>query len=461
MVQKYAIKNKLTKKLRDQVMAWHISKKNFNNKNQYTQKYSLIAITLLMGLVIVFAVNILQHKKIKYIKQNIELPSIDEENYSDIPNDYNDWITITTKEHDTLGKIISTLNINPGTLQNILKNNKFAKELINLRPNQQIRFLIKNNTLLKIIFPHNTTEMLIVELKDNTYTTKIEKRTIDMREEFLSVTIHGSLHASAKKQQLPFTIIQQMAKIFEWEINFAKDLREGDIFNIIYESFYVDDTKINSGKVIAIEYKSKNRTLQAIAHKNNNGDIDYYTPQGRSLKKAFSRYPIQFSHISSNFSLARKHPILNYVRPHKGVDLAARLGTPIYATGDGRIKSIGMNHGYGNMIKIVHNKTYSTIYAHLLKFQKGLYKGAYVKRGQLIGYVGQTGLATAPHCHYEFHINQKAQNPTTVQLPQAESVPNKDKSYFDGKAKQLIANLNLYTASNLADAKIKKDADTG
>lgn len=169
-----------------------------------------------------------------------------------------------------------------------------------------------------------------------------------------------------------------------------------------------------------------------------------------SLKKAFTRYPVKFSHISSTFSLSRMHPVLKRKRPHKGVDLAAPIGTPIYAVGDGRIVSIGRHNGYGNMIKIAHNKTYRTVYAHMLKFQRGLSNGSRVKRGQIIGYVGQTGLATGPHCHFEFHINSHPKNPTTVDLPRAAPIPTNELAAFQSQTGTLLAQMKLYEEAALA-----------
>lgn len=190
------------------------------------------------------------------------------------------------------------------------------------------------------------------------------------------------------------------------------------------------------------------------------GHSDYYSPQGTSLKNAFNRYPLRFSHISSTFSLSRYHPILHYRRPHRGVDLAAPIGTPILATGNGRIEIIGRQSGYGNMIKIKHNKSYSTIYGHMLRFQKGLSKGSYIKKGQVIGYVGQTGLASGPHCHYEFHINHQPKNPTTVNLPKGDSIPAREMTSFKANTNTLLAQLKSYETGRLANSS-KKNAKLG
>lgn len=435
---------------------------SFNeNKANIKRKYWWQIAIIFILIFFIVLVNLKQQNQANFIEQYIELPEAYENFETDIPEDYTDWNSITTQDKDTLSKVFERLNISQQTLYDILKDNPHQKQITNVKPDQQIRALVRDNVLNKLIMPYSATELITITKCGNKYKTQIESRVIDSHQEFLNATIKKSLYQTAKDKKIPYTLIQQMAKIFEWEVDFSKDIHPGDSFNIIYESFYVENTKVNTGKILAAEYKSGNRVYQAIAHENKNGDLEYYTPEGHSLKKAFSRYPLKFSHISSSFSLARKHPILNYIRAHKGIDLAARMGTPIHATGDGRIKNIGTHHGYGNMIKIAHNKIYASVYAHLSRFEKGLKRGDYVKRGQVIGYVGQTGLATAPHCHYEFHVNQRAQNPATIKLPQADSINKNELANFSFKANQLIASLKLYAESNLAQSKGSKQSETG
>ncbi|MDP3561115.1 MAG: peptidoglycan DD-metalloendopeptidase family protein [Legionellaceae bacterium] len=402
------------------------------------------------------------HKKSNYIKQTVELPSLDEEAEQSLPQDDNiGWKTITTRPGDTLGRLFSQSELSQQTLQAVLHNNPYAKTLTNIKPNQQIQFLIHDHVLEKIMFPLNATEFLIVSQKNEQYITKIKARTMDAHEDYITATVRGSLYGTAQQKKIPPKLIQQMIEIFNWEIDFAKDIHSGDHFSILYKAFYVDDTLVSTGEILAVSYTARDMVHQAIRHTNDNGDDDYYTPEGTSLKKAFTRYPVKFSHISSTYSRSRYHAILHYNRPHKGVDLAAAIGTPIYATGDGRVQIIGRQNGYGNMIKLIHNKTYASIYGHLLKFQKGLSKGDYVKRGQIIGYVGQTGLATGPHCHYEFHVNQEPKNPTTIKLPRAAPISARERLAFHAKANRLLASLKLYEDSTLADAKSKRSTNTG
>ncbi|KTD22117.1 peptidase, M23/M37 family [Legionella lansingensis] len=362
----------------------------------------------------------------------------------------NDWKIIKTRSGDSLTTVFKRLGLSPQTLQAIMRGNPHAKALSQLKTDQEIQLLIKKQTLEKMILPYTNLEELVVVREGQRYKTKILTRKTTSQNHIVAATVHGSLYGTAKRNNIPYKLVQQMTEIFTWDINFAKDIRAGDQFIIMYQALYVGDKLVGAGDILAVKYKTRGRTYEAIRHTDRRGHSDYYSLQGTSLKKAFERYPLRFSHISSPFSLSRYHPILHYRRPHKGVDLAAPIGTPIRATGDGRIEIIGRQSGYGNMIKINHNKTYSTIYGHMLKFQKGLSRGDFVKRGQIIGYVGQTGLASGPHCHYEFHINRQPKNPTTVNLPRGFPIEAREMASFKANSAKLLAQLKLFEQTRLA-----------
>ncbi len=367
----------------------------------------------------------------------------------------NELTTIKTREKDSLTTVFRRLGLTSQTLQTIMRENPRAKALAKLQPNQQLQFLIKNHTLEKMIAPISSTQFIVVYRQGRHYTTKINSYKIASHNHYMTATVQGSLYTTAKRHNIPYKLVQQMTEIFAWDINFAKDVKVGDQFTIIYKALFVEDKMVGTGDIIAVSYRNRGKTFQAVMHTSRAGHSDYYSPQGTSLKNAFNRYPLHFSHISSTFSLSRYHPILHYRRAHKGVDLAAPIGTPILATGDGRIEIIGRQSGYGNMVKITHNKTYSTIYGHMLKFQKGLYKGAFVKKGQIIGYVGQTGLASGPHCHYEFHINSQPKNPTTVNLPRGNTIPAREMAKFKANTSTLLAQLKLYETGRLNKKKVQ------
>ena len=377
-----------------------------------------LLITILLSY---FLVKIWSHKqKTNYASRTLSLPKLDTyKAETDELAENNGWTIVKTQKGDSLASIFKRAGLSRQTLQAVLQNNKHAKTLANIKPDQQIQLLIHNQLLEKLIFPVSATQFLVISHEEKNYSCKIKSRKMSVHDDYLTATVRGSLYSTAKRHNIPYKLIQQMTELLNWEIDFAREVRAGDQFSIIYQAYYVDDKLVSTGDIIAVTYTNRGKPHQAIRYANTAGDYDYFTPQGVSLKKAFSRYPVKFSHISSTYSLSRYHPILHYRRPHKGVDLAASIGTPVHATGDGRIEIIDRHNGYGNMIKISHNKTYSSLYAHLLRFQKGLAKGAQVKRGQVIGYVGQTGLADGPHCHYEFHVNHQPKNPTTIELPHA------------------------------------------
>ena len=402
------------------------------------------------------------HQKIIYANKSLSLPeleSLKSDAEDEAEDENNGWTIVKTRSGDSLSSIFKRAGLGRQTLQTVLHNNPHAKTLANIKPNQQIQLFIREEALEKLIFPVSTTQFLVVTRDGKNYSSKLKSRKMDSHTDYLTATVRGSLYSTAKRMNVPYKLVRQMTNIFNWEIDFIKDIRAGDQFSMVYQAYYIDDKLVSTGDIIAVSYTNRGKKYQAIRHIGSNGDYDYFTPEGKSLKKAFSRYPIKFSHISSSYSLSRYHPILHYRRAHKGVDLAAPIGTPIYATGDGRIELIDRHNGYGNMIKIAHDKTYSSLYAHLLKFQKGLSKGSRVKRGQVIGYVGQTGLADGPHCHYEFHIHQQPKNPSTVPLPHASPVPGREMASFKNKAGTLLAQLKLFEDANLVAAG-KKSTDT-
>lgn len=437
---------------------------HLNKKSIHLSKI-VIFLAVTIGLLLCYVlIKTYSHNKSIYTNKSIALPDLMpyEDELEKAANDKNNqWQTIIALAGDTLGSIFNRVGLTQQTLLTILHNNPYAKTLSNIKPNQSIQFLIRDNTLEKLILPLNPTQVLLIYHEGSHYISKIKSRDMTSHDEFLTATVHGSLYGTAKRNNLPYKLVQQMTEIFNWEIDFAKDIRSGDQFSMVYKAFYIDDKLITTGDLLAVSYTNRGKVHQAVRYVNAAGDYDYYSPTGTSLKKAFSRYPIQFSHISSTFSLSRYHPILHYNRPHKGVDLAAPIGTPIHATANGRIEIIGRDSGYGNMIKIAHDKTYASVYGHLLRFQKGLSRGSVVKKGQVIGFVGQSGLADGPHCHYEFHVNHHPKNPSTVELPRSSPLSGRERTQFQANAATLLARLKLYEDGNLVAATANKKQQLG
>lgn len=409
-----------------------------------------IALLILIGL---FSISKVRHHS-KYQKQEINLPELETLSEEETEENSDGWVTIKPRAGDTLGKIFVRAGLPQSTLYKILDHNPHAKLFGRIAPNQEIRFQIENNQLTQMILPIDTLQYLTVLNTKQGYQTELQTKNMTERREYISTTVRGSLYQTAKQANIPVKLIDQINKIFFWQVQLSREIRQGDRLNISFNSYYIKDQRVKIGDILAVSYKHADGTAyEAVRHESKNGAVTYYRPNGTSLNKAFDRYPIRFSHISSNFGSARKHPVLHYTRPHKGIDLAAPIGTPIYAIGDGRINFQGRQNGYGNVVKVMHDKQYTTVYAHMLKFQKGLRSGSYVKRGQVIGYVGQSGLATGPHCHYELHVNRIPRNPASVALPMAMPIPRHEAPVFYQNARSLLAQLKLFEDSQLASAK--------
>ncbi|MCW8386452.1 peptidoglycan DD-metalloendopeptidase family protein [Fluoribacter dumoffii] len=369
----------------------------------------------------------------------------------------NEWQTVRPRSGDSMATIFKRLGLTAQNLHLVMQKNPYAKALTAIKPSQELKFLINKNKLEKLVIPMNNIQTLTVYRDGAVYKTKIDSKKVKTQERYVTGVVKGSLYATAQRLGIPRKLIQQMTTILRKEIDFSRSIRSGDRFSIAYDSFYVENKMVGIGDIVAVSYTNQGKTAQAVRHISRNGTRDYYTPKGESFKKAFSRYPIKFSHISSTFTTSRYHPILHYKRAHKGIDLAAPIGTPIQSVGDGVITNIGRHNGYGNMIEVKHDKTYSTLYGHMLRFAKGLSKGSRIKRGQVIGYVGQTGLATGPHCHYELHVHNQPRNPTTTYLPTASPVPAREMAQFRAKVRNVFAQLKSLEKTNYA----QKDNNKG
>ncbi len=349
--------------------------------------------------------------------------------------------TMIIRKGDTLGRIFKQLGLSAKNLQEVMHAKPQSRHLTHLKIGQSLTFTVENGRLKTLQFPYSFAESLVITDSAHHYQSVVQQKSTTAHRQFIAATLRGSLYSMAKRKQIPYQLVQQMTTILSREVDFKKGIRTGDHFDILYEARYVEDKQVNTGDILAVRYTNKGITHEAVRYTNKDGTTNYYTPQGLSLRKAFDRYPVRFSHIGSPFSLSRYHPILHYRRPHYGIDLAAPIGTPIHAIGDGHIEVMQWKSGYGNMIKIHHNGMYSTIYGHLSRFEKGLSRGQAVRRGQVIGYVGQSGLASGPHCHFEFHKYQHPINPTTIHLPHADPVPHHEMAKFKNTAKKFLAQL--------------------
>ena len=261
---------------------------------------------------------------------------------------------------------------------------------------------------------------------------------------FKNIEINNSLYVDGLKEGLPDSVIMDLVYIFGWDIDFVHDIRPGDSYSLIYEEVFVNGEKKLDGDILIAEFINRDRTHTAIRYKLQNGFSEYFSLEGRNVKKAFLRSPVKFSYISSSYNLKRRHPILHKIRAHTGVDYAASRGTPVRTTGDGTVVFANKKGGYGNLVEIKHTEDYSTRYAHLNKFHSKIKVGEKVKQSETIGYVGRTGTATGDHLHYEFRVNGKHTNPLTVKLPNAKPIHENDKDSYGLHAKKILADLKNY-----------------
>lgn len=258
-------------------------------------------------------------------------------------------------------------------------------------------------------------------------------------------TVTSSLSQAGNKAGLSEELMNQLTRIFAWDIDFATNLRNGDRFTVVYERGGFN----GADDIVATEFVNRGKTFRAVRYIDKEGYANYYSPEGNALQKAFLSTPVDFARISSHFDLNRRHPVLNRIRAHKGVDYAARTGTPVKATGNGEIAFLGRKGGYGQVVIIKHGDRYETVYAHLSRYKSGLQEGSMVRQGEVIGYVGQTGLATGPHLHYEFRIDGMHQNPLTAQLSNSIPVRSTALADFKSQTQDPLAKLNLIKANSL------------
>ncbi|MGH8550933.1 MAG: peptidoglycan DD-metalloendopeptidase family protein [Methylococcales bacterium] len=366
------------------------------------------------------------------------------------------WQKYRIQRGDTLSRILNRPGINTQTLPKVPASNRFAEDLIKVRPGKEIEVLVgEAGVLERLRYRLNRIDTLEIAKTESGYVTTQSGRSTERRTAHANGLIHSSLSRDAKAAGLSDKLIMELTKIFAWDIDFALGIRKGDEFTVIYEQSFVDDQFYGEGNILAAEFISRGKSHTAIRFTNEQGVADYYTPDGHRLRQAFLRTPVQFARISSHFNLHRHHPVLNRIRAHKGVDYAAPTGTPVRATGDGKIAFRGHQGGYGRVVIVQHGKNCSTVYAHLSRFGKGS-PGSHVNQGQTIGYVGASGLATGPHLHYEFRINGVHRNPLTVKLPNTLPIEEDSLNSFKVSTASLLGQLELYRSTLLAQADYKQ-----
>lgn len=343
--------------------------------------------------------------------------------------------TFTVKRGDNLAKIFKRAGFSAQTLHAVTQI-KDAKTLKKLHPGDTLSFYADGDTLAKLVYPLSTTRTLTIQRSgDKQFDSKITEKDVETRLEFASAEITSNFWNAGVNAGLSDKQIMNLANIFGWDIDFVNDIRTGDSFSVLFEQRYIDGHFVGNGQILAAEFINQDETFQAVKH----SDGDFYTPSGRSMRKAFLRAPVNFKYVSSNFNPRRFHPVQKRYKPHNGVDYAAKTGTPVMAAGNGKVIAATYNKYNGHYVFIQHGDGIVTKYLHFNK--RAVRKGQRVKQGQVIGYVGSTGLAAGPHLHYEFVVNGVHRNPRTVKLPKAAPLPKKEKAEFRKRADQLLATL--------------------
>ena len=355
------------------------------------------------------------------------------------------WQADQIRRDDTFPTLLNRLNIRNPQAIDFLSHAPEASALPSqLRPGRTI--LVKTKTdgsLVELLYQTGSDTALHVLQHPEGYQAMQVGVALENRTLVRSAEIQSSLFAATDVADIPDHIAMQLAEIFSSEIDFNLDLRKGDRFSVVYEASYHDGDLVKSGQVLAAEFINQGKIYRAVLHRDHEGHLAYYTPEGKSLRKSFLRSPLEFSRISSGFSVARFHPVLQQWRAHKGVDYAAPIGTRIKSTSDATVSFVGSQSGYGNVVILQHAGDISTVYGHLSHFAPGLHKGQKILQGDIIGQVGMSGMATGPHLHYEFRVHGEHRNPLTVALPTSIPLGKSEMTSFLQYSRPLFAQLDL------------------
>ena len=399
----------------------------------------------------------------KSFRAGIEIPQSSVVALDDADDDGNDWVelhkppprlerrSVDVGNGDSLYTIFKRNGIRLADLEAIVRTDDDTRELERLSPGQRIEFhLTSDMGVSKLVHYLDETRTLHVIRNGVGYRSELVDVPLDRHVATAEGLIDSSLFLAGQRAGLSNNVIMQLVEIFGWDVDFALDIREGDRFAVIYEELYKDGEKLRDGKILAASFTNQGKTTRIVRYDYEDGRSAYFKPDGVSIRKAFLRAPVNDIRITSRFSLRRKHPVLHKFRAHRGVDYAGPRGTPIKATGDGKIEYIGHKGGYGKTIVLRHGATYTTLYAHMSHFARGMRSGKRVSQGQVIGYIGSTGLSTGPHLHYEFRVRGVHRNPLSVKLPKAAPIEDEYRDHFIASTRDVVARLDFMTTSTLA-----------
>lgn len=359
-----------------------------------------------------------------------------------------DRLTLTISRGDTLDKLFRKHQLDLGHLSTIAGLEAAGRQFRKIKPGDVFEITHDNGKLVSIYSELDLTSALRVDRDEAGFRAEIVERPIEVRNRFAHGVIESSLFESAAGAGLSDKLIMNIAGIFAWDVDFVLDIRSGDNYYVQWEELWQDGEFVTDGEIVVAEFNNNGRQHRAVRFVDDDGRTDYFTPEGDSVRKAFLRSPVDFR-VSSSFNPNRLHPVLKTRRPHRGVDYAAPHGTPIKASGDGKVIFRGVRSGYGNTVILQHGGNITTLYAHMSRFAKARV-GQRVRQGQTIGYVGKTGLVTGVHLHYEYRLNGVHRNPRTVKLPQADPIAEKYRQRFLASSAPVIEELEKFKNTQLA-----------
>ncbi len=352
-------------------------------------------------------------------------------------------IEVVVNRNDTMDQLFRRFELNLADLSTLRGLPELRSQLDRLKPGEMLRLTHRDGELLALERKLSDSETLKVTRDAQGFSSDVLENPLEIHTRNASANIDSSLFQAVADANLDERVAFELAEIFQYDIDFVLDIQSGDRFTVVYEEVFQDGERLRTGNVLAAKFINQGREYRAVRYVDDKGHGEYFTPDGRSLRKAFIRAPVQFSRVSSRFNPSRRHPVLNTIRAHRGVDYAAPVGTPVRAAGEGRVRFVGRQGGYGNVIELEHGSGVVTVYGHLSRFAPQMRRGQRVALGKVIGYVGKTGLATGPHLHYEYRIRGVHKNPQTVPLPDAAPIPADQRDRFLTATADLVNVIDL------------------
>jgi len=358
--------------------------------------------------------------------------------------------SVTVRSGDSLGSIFNRAGLSARDVHDVVNSDDRVKALQRIYPGDKLRFRIDDDgKLLALHYELDNVRTLQVQRNGDGFDVDIHEESLETRILHATGVIDRSFFLTGRRAGLSHGQLMEFMSIFEWQLDFNRDVRAGDAFSVVYEAEFLDDKQVGTGRILAAKLINRGRKYNAL-HYELDGESGYFDADGENMRKAFLRRPIQNARISSSFNRNRKHPVLGVRRPHLGTDFAAPTGTPIMASGSGRVIHRDRKGGYGHTVIIQHSNQYRTLYAHMSRYGEGISNGSRVEQGQIIGYVGRSGMATGPHLHYEFMVNGNHSNPMTVDLPNGDRIPDGQMSDFKSSTSAFLARIQTATQTQLA-----------